>query len=63
MDWFQAILFNLLIIVLAYWMSGWFISDQRRAEDAPPVWEEAPVPTEDRKEKARGCREERSAAG
>ncbi|MBP1745846.1 MAG: hypothetical protein H6Q54_461, partial [Deltaproteobacteria bacterium] len=32
MDWFQAILFALLLIALAYWVYGRFFSSQRRVE-------------------------------
>ncbi len=43
MDWFQGILLALLLIALAYWAYGRFISSQRRVEETPPVREEAPV--------------------
>lgn len=51
MDWFQAILFILLLIVLAYWIYGRFISDQRRVEEAPRVRDGAPVRIEGPEEK------------
>ena len=51
MDWFQAILFALLLIALAYWVYGRFFSSQRRVEDTQSVGEEAPVHTKAQEEK------------
>jgi len=51
MDWFQTILFILLLIVLAHWLWNWLISDPKRAKDTAPVREEALVRTEDREER------------
>ena len=58
MDWFQTILFILLLIVLAYWIYGRFISDQKPVKEEPQVKEETPqvrqepqVRTEAREEK------------
>jgi type IV secretory pathway VirB10-like protein len=51
MDWFQAILLALLLIALAYWVYGRFISSQRRVEETPPVRKEVPVHIEAQKER------------
>ena len=48
MGWFQAILCILMLIVLAHWIYGRFISDRKGREDTPPVRGEAPVSIEAR---------------
>ncbi len=54
MDWFQAILLILLLIVLAYWIFSRFISDQRPVKEAAKIHEEkTPVRVEGREEKTK----------
>lgn len=50
MSWFQAILLILILIILAHWIYGRFISDQKQEPEAPQVKEEEVVPFEGLKE-------------